>query len=149
MRMHRTFLLLSAAVLLAVAPLSVKAQNFDTSGTAGLSGQYLFRYVTLYNDQNGNVTESCSLTGVIAFDGKGTYSLSGTTLYDSAGSPGGSCSSLGGGTYGVQSNGIAQFDNPMFAATLYGTFSQPVITASSTEDDYYDLLLRFNRPKAV
>src|SRR5271154_2985340 len=137
--MFKTFFLLSAALVMTTAPASLDAQNFDASGTAGLSGQYLFRYVNHFNDQNGNIVESCSLTGVITFDGKGTYTVSNTQLYDSAGTPNGSCSSLGGGTYGVQGNGIAQLDNPMFSATLFGTFSQPVITASSTEDFYYDL----------
>src|SRR5258708_5924010 len=118
--MNKTFLLLSAAALMSAVPAGLRAQNFDTSGTAGLSGQYLFRYVSHFNDFNGNITESCSLTGVMTFDGKGTYTLSNTQIYDSAGTPTGSCSSLGGGTYGVQSNGVAQLDNPMFAATLFG-----------------------------
>ena len=126
--MHKTILLFSGALLLAIAPTPIQAQNFDTSGTSSLSGPYLFRYVNYYNDGNGNVTESCSLTGVMTFDGSGKYTLSNTQLYDSMGTPGGSCASLGGGTYGVQPNGIAQLDNPMYAATLFGTFSKPVIT---------------------
>ncbi len=48
---------------MAVAPARLQAQNFDTSGTASLSGQYLFRYVDFFNDENGNLTESCSLSG--------------------------------------------------------------------------------------
>ncbi|MGA2593019.1 MAG: hypothetical protein ABSH32_24145 [Bryobacteraceae bacterium] len=146
----KTIFLLSGALLMAVAPARVKAQNFDTSGTASLTGQYLFRYVDYFNDDEGDVTESCSLTGVITFDGAGNYTLSNTQLFDSAGTTGGgSCSSLGGGTYGVQSNGIAQLDNPLFGAipgTLFGTFSQPVITASSTEDDYFDLFIAVQAP---
>ncbi len=146
--MFKTSLLTAAAALLMAGPAHVYAQNFDTSGTAGLSGQYLFRYVNFFNDQNGNVVESCSLTGVITFDGVGAYTLSNTQLYDSAGTSTGSCSSLGGGTYGVQSNGLAQFDNPMFPATLYGSFSAPVVVASSTEDDAYDLFVAVQAPSA-
>jgi uncharacterized protein (TIGR03437 family) len=146
----KTFFFLGGALLMAVAPARVKAQNFDTSGTASLKGQYLFRYVDYFNDDLGDVTESCSLTGIITFDGAGTYTLSNTQFFDSAGTSGaGSCSSLGGGTYGVQSNGIAQLDNPLFGAipgTLFGTFSQPVITASSTEDDYFDLFIAVQAP---
>ncbi len=144
--MHKTILLFSGALLLAIAPTPIQAQNFDTSGTSSLSGPYLFRYVNYYNDGNGNVTESCSLTGVMTFDGSGKYTLSNTQLYDSMGTTGGSCASLGGGTYGVQPNGIAQLDNPMYAATLFGTFSKPVITASSTEDDYFDLFIAVQAP---
>lgn len=145
--MHKTIFLLSSALLMALAPAPATAQNFDTSGTANLSGQYLFRYVNFFNDANGNLTESCSLTGVITFDGAGNYTLSNTQLFDSAGTSGtGSCTSLGGGAYGVQSNGIAQLDNPLYAATLFGTFSQPVLIASSTEDDYFDLFIAVQAP---
>jgi uncharacterized protein (TIGR03437 family) len=148
-RMHRTTLLLSSALLMAVAPARVQAQSFDTSGTANLNGQYLFRYVNFFNDQNGDLTESCSLTGAITFDGAGKYTLSNTQLFDSVATKGmGSCTSLGGGTYGVQSNGIAQLDNPLFQATLFGTFSQPVVIASSTEDDGFDLFIAVQAPLA-
>jgi uncharacterized protein (TIGR03437 family) len=144
-----TVLLLGAPLM---APTRLAAQSFDTSGTAGLSGQYLFRYVDYFNDTSGNLTESCSLTGTISFDGTGNYTLSNAQLFDSAGTGGtGSCSSLGGGTYGVQSNGMAQLDNPLFGAipaTLYGAFSQSVLIASSTEDDFFDLFIAVQAPTA-
>jgi uncharacterized protein (TIGR03437 family) len=144
-------ILLLGSALQVVTPRAA-AQTFDTSGTASLSGQYLFRYVDFFNDVNGNLTESCSLTGVIAFNGSGNYTLSNTQLYDSAGASGsGTCSSLNGGTYGVQSNGMAQLDTPLFGAipaTLFGTFSQSVVIASSTEDDYFDLFIAVQAPAA-
>ncbi len=137
-----------AALVIAVAPARVEAQSFDTSGTASLTGQYLFRYVNFFNDQAGNLVESCSLTGTITFDGAGKYALSNTQMFDSAGSNGaGFCASLGGGTYGVESNGVAQLDNPLYPATLFGTFSQPVVIASSTEDDYFDLFIAVQAPQ--
>jgi uncharacterized protein (TIGR03437 family) len=145
--MYRSIFLLSSALLMTVTPVLVKAQSFDTSGTANLSGRYLFRYVNFFNDENGNLTESCSLTGVITFNGTGNYALSSTQLFDSAGTKGtGFCASLGGGAYGVQSNGIAQLDNPLYPATLFGTFSKPVVIASSTEDDYFDLFIAVEAP---
>ena len=150
--MYKTILLLSSALLMAVATPPAHAQNFDTSGTASLSGPYLFRYVDFLNDTNGNLTESCSLSGVITFDGKGSYKLSNTQLFDSAGASTGTCAPLGGGTYGVQPNGIAQLDNPIFGglpATLFGTFSQPVVIGSSTEDDYFDLFVAVQAPSAA
>jgi uncharacterized protein (TIGR03437 family) len=144
-RLYVTILLLGSALCIAVVP--VQAQSFDTSGTANLTGKYLFRYVNFFNDENGNLTESCSLTGAMVFDGAGHYTLSNTQLFDSLGTTGtGDCASLGGGTYGVQSNGMAQLDNPLYAATLYGTFSQPVVIASSTEDDYFDLFIAVQAP---
>jgi uncharacterized protein (TIGR03437 family) len=152
-RTYRIIFLLSSALFLAAAPARVQAQSFDTSGTASLSGPYLFRYVTFFNDPSGNLTESCTLTGTIIFDGAGRYTLSNAQLVDSLGSNStGSCTSLGGGTYGVQSNGIAQLDNPLFAAiplTLFGTYSQPVLTASSTEDDGFDLFVAVKAPASA
>jgi uncharacterized protein (TIGR03437 family) len=146
-RMYRTIFLFSSALLFALAP--AQAQTFDTSGTANLTGAYLFRYVNFFNDQSGNLTESCTLTGTMTFNGAGKYTLSNTQLADSLGTSGmGSCASLGGGTYGVQSNGIAQLDNPLYQATLFGTFSQPVLIASSTEDDYFDLFIAVHAPAA-
>jgi uncharacterized protein (TIGR03437 family) len=147
--MYKTILLLSCCLFIALAPERIDAQNFDTSGTANLNGKYLFRYVNFFNDQSGNLTESCTLSGTIAFDGAGKYTLSNTHLADSAGTSGtGSCASLGGGSYGVQSNGIAQLDNPLYPATLFGAFSQPVVIASSTEDDYFDLFIAVQAPSA-
>jgi len=146
--MHKTILLLSSALLMAVAPATVQAQSFDTSGTATLSGKYLFRYVNFFNDQAGNLTEACTLSGSITFDGAGHYALSDTQVFDTFGGNGaGYCASLGAGTYGVQSNGIAQLDNPLYPATLFGTFSKPVVIASSTEDDYFDLFIAVQAPQ--
>ena len=144
---RKTILLFSSALWILVAPALVKAQSFDSSGTPALTGKYLFRYVNFFNDESGNLTESCSLTGAITFDGAGKYTLSHTQLYDS-GSVGAEtfCTSLVGGTYGVQSNGITQLDNPLYPATLFGTFSQPVVIASSTEDDYFDLFIAVQAP---
>lgn len=149
MRTHSMLrtLLVSGAFIALLAPAALRAQNFDTSGTAGLKGQYLFRYVNFFTDQGGSLAESCSLTGTMTFDGAGKYTLSNTRLFDSAGSGGnGFCSSLGGGNYGVQSNGIAQLDNPLYPATLFGSFSLPVVIASSTEDGYFDMLVAVQAP---
>ncbi len=147
--MYKTILLLGGVFFLAAAPQRAAAQSFDNSGTGSLQGQYLFRYVNFFNDTSGNLTESCSLSGVITFDGAGNYTTSNTQLFDSAGTGTGSCAPLGGGTYGVQSNGIAQFDNPLYSATLFGTFSLPVVIASSTEDYYFDLFIAVQAPSTA
>jgi uncharacterized protein (TIGR03437 family) len=149
-RTNRTILLFSSVLWMAFASDKMQAQTFDTSGTASLTGKYLFRYVNFFNDQNGNLLESCTLSGAITFDGAGHYALSNTQLADSAGTSGtGSCASLGAGTYGVQSNGLTQLDNPLYPATLFGSFSQPVIIASSTEDDYFDLFIAVQAPTSA
>jgi uncharacterized protein (TIGR03437 family) len=149
-RINSTILLLGSALLMAAAPARVQAQSFDTSGTGSLSGPYLFRYVNFFNDESGNLTESCTISGTITFDGFGHYTLSNTQVFDSGAVKGVPfCNSLGGGTYGVQSNGIAQLDNPLLQATLFGTFSQPVLTASSTEDDGFDLFIALKAPASA
>jgi len=149
-RINRNILLVGSALWMAAAAAPIQAQSFDTSGTGTLRGQYLFRYVVFLNDQSGNLVESCALSGGITFDGSGKYTLSNTQLNDTINSANSNvipiCASLGGGTYGVQSNGIAQLDNPLFQATLFGTFSQPVVTASSTEDGLLDLFIAVEAP---
>jgi uncharacterized protein (TIGR03437 family) len=121
-------------------------QNFDLSGNGNLTGNYLFRYVVYgVSTSTGAITEGCSVTGTMVFDGKGNYTIGSSQVYDSAGSRG-SCTAPLNGTYGLQSNGIAQLDNPIFDATLYGMFSSPVLTASSTEDALYDLFVAVQAP---
>lgn len=138
----KPILIITSVLFMALTSAPVKGQSFDTSGTASLTGPYLFRYVVYANDTSGNLLESCTLSGVITFDGQGNYSTSTAQFYDT----GSSCTSLGGGTYGVQSNGMAQLDNPLLPATLFGTFSQPVLVASSTEDDDFDLFIAVQAP---
>ena len=147
----KAILFLSGAAAMAVAPAA--AQQFDASGTASLRGAYLFRYVTFFNDSAGNLKESCSLSGGIVFDGVSRYTLLYAQLFDSSvhrlvggGSSEGSCTSLGGGTYCVQPNGIAQLDNPLFAATLFGTFSQPFSRQVPRRTTTTIYLSRFRRP---
>ncbi|HUE05489.1 MAG TPA: hypothetical protein VMR62_38455 [Bryobacteraceae bacterium] len=142
MSRFKIFFVIIGVLLIALTCVPVKAQSFDSSGTASLTGPYLFRYVVYANDSSGDLLESCSLTGLITFDGQGNYSTSTAQFYDT----GSSCTSLGGGTYGVQSNGMAQLDNPLLPATLFGTFSQPVLIASSTEDDDFDLFIAVQAP---
>ena len=48
--LRSSFILQALLALTAVAPAPAKAQSFDTSGTASLSGAYLFRYVDFFND---------------------------------------------------------------------------------------------------
>jgi uncharacterized protein (TIGR03437 family) len=123
------------------------AQSFDTSGTSGLAGAYFYRYVVFSTTAStGAFSEGCSVTGVMTFDGKGSYSTSNTQRYDTAGSSSTACPAPSTGTYAVQSNGLAQLDNPIFAATIYGSFSQPVLAGSSTEDGYYDLFVAIQAP---
>ncbi len=138
---------LGFALALVALTMPLSAQSFDSSGTVNLNGQYFYRYVAfLVDSDTGALDESCSVTGVMTFDGKGGYSTSGTQSYDSAGTNG-SCSSPTTGTYGVQSNGIAQFDNPILSGTLFGTFTAPVISASSTEEGYDDFFIAIQASK--
>src|SRR5580692_633150 len=44
---------------------------------------------------------------------------------------------------------MLQLDNPLYPATLFGTFSQPVVIASSTEDDGFDLFIAVQAPSSA
>ena len=99
----------------------------------------------------GDLAESCTLTGAIAFEWlrklhRFEYAIERHVRFRPDRNGIGYCASLGAGTYGVQSNGMLQMDNPLYPATLFGTFSQPVVIASSTEDDYFDLFIAVQAP---
>lgn len=146
----RSTILKLGCALIAATSFPLFAQNFDTSGNAALSGNYLFRYVVYgATSGTGTLTEGCSVTGTINFDGKGNYTVPSAQVYDSVTNNGNCSQPTGKKTYAVQPNGIAQLDSLLFTnVTIYGSFSQPVLTGSSTEDGYYDMFVAVQAPSS-
>jgi len=136
--------LLSAA-LAAFGLASVYAQTLDNSGNGLLSGAFRFRQLAVMNiDQNGNPTQVRAVYGVITFDGKGNYSITGTYVDNTVSS--GSPQSLSvSSTYVIGSNGLGYVSNPLVptdsASRIYGAVAQGVFTGSSTESSTVNDLL--------
>ncbi|HYK61888.1 MAG TPA: hypothetical protein VEV85_20805, partial [Bryobacteraceae bacterium] len=136
--------LLSAA-LAAFGLASVYAQTLDNSGNGLLSGAFRFRQLAVANiDQNGNPTQVRAVYGVITFDGKGNYSITGTYVDNTVSS--GSPQSLSvSSTYVIGSNGLGYVSNPLVptdsASRIYGAVAQGVFTGSSTESSTVNDLL--------
>ncbi len=88
------------------------AQTFDTSGNSKLHGDYFVRQVITTNlgTSNSAIGEAFSITGIMTFDGQGNYIFQGQLL-DSM-STGGATAFSTGGTYAVESNGMAQIQDP-------------------------------------
>ena len=117
------------------------AQNFDSSGTGVLKGDYFVRQVLLDQlDQNTSAAgRAVSLTGVMTFDGNGNYSFTGQ-LFDSK--VGSAAAYSVSGQYAVQPNGLAQIQNPIdtreFEVGAVGAIGPAGIVASDTESLVYD-----------
>ncbi len=146
--------LIYAGVFLSLAAFPIQAQSFDSSGNGNLLGAYFFRYLVHAATVNtGAVGEGCTVTGIMTFNGNGNYTVSNTQSYDSAGSSG-MCGTPLNGTYGLQPNGLFQMDNLLFSTaatpvTIFGAYSQPVITGSTTDDGYYDLFVAIKAPSGA
>lgn len=111
----------------------------DASQNGLLDGAFAFRHVAIQNfDQNGNPTEVTASYGTIQFDGKGNYTISGTTV-DNTISNGAPQSLSVTGTYAIGSNGAGYVANPLYPANpdnyMYGAVSQGIYTGSSTESE--------------
>ena len=138
-------------LLAGLSTIPLQSQSFDTSGNGSISGAYFFRYLVHATTQTtGAVGEGCTVSGVMTFNGVGSYTVSNTQLYDSAGSSG-MCGTPKNGNYSLESTGLLEMDNPVFstsasAVTIFGAYSAPVITGSSTEDGYYDLFVAIKAP---
>ncbi len=123
------------------------AQTFDTSGNNKLNGDYFVRQVitTNLNTSTSAIGQAYSITGIMTFNGQGNYTFQGQLL-DSM-KTGGATAFSTGGTYSVESNGMAQIQNMIDSspdATDFGgvTGVGPVsIVASSTAGAYNDVFV--------
>jgi len=133
-------------ILGAVVGLPAPAQTFDTSGNSKLHGDYFVRQVVTTNlDQTTSaIGRAISLTGIMTFDGNGNYTFSGQITDTNVGGPAAAYST--GGTYSVESNGMAQIQDPIPDSndTEYGAIAGvgPIsIVASATEGAYNDVFI--------
>jgi uncharacterized protein (TIGR03437 family) len=123
------------------------AQSFDTSGNANLNGAYFVRQVvtTDLDPNTGAIGRAISLTGVMLFNGQvpGQYTFIGQMSDSMSGTSGASYSASG--SYSVQSNGLAQIQNPIDSTdTEYGAIAGVgplAIVASATEGPYNDVFV--------
>jgi uncharacterized protein (TIGR03437 family) len=134
------------ALLCGFFPLAVEAQVFDTSGNGNLKGDYFVRQVVTANldPSTSAIGRGFSLTGVMTFDGAGTYSFAGQLMDTQAGTTARKFSSSG-GLYSLAANGLVQIQNPIDATdTEYGAIAGVgplAIIASATEGNYRDLFV--------
>ncbi len=134
--------------------LAVEAQVFDTSGNGNLKGDYFVRQVVAANldPSTSAIGRGFSLTGVMTFDGAGTYSFAGQLMDTEAGTTARKFSSSG-GLYSVASNGLVHIQNPIDATdTEYGAIGGVgplAIVASATEGNYRDLFIAIQAGSAA
>lgn len=139
---YLAFLILIIAFCAAVP---AAAQNFDTSGNSKLNGDFFVRQVVTTNlDTNTSaIGRAISIVGIMTFDGNGNYTFTGQKVDTSVGNS--SAAYTTSGTYAVESNGMAQIQNPIDSTdTDYGAVAGvgPVsIVASATEGQYNDIFV--------
>lgn len=128
---------LQAVVVAAFGLAVANGQTQDVSGNGLLKGNYQFRNVAVQKvDGNSNPTQVTATYGVIAFDGNGNYTVTGTQVDNtvSGGSPQPFTSS---GTYAIGSNGAGYVSSPLYQGDSYdyeyGAVSQGVFAGSATE----------------
>jgi uncharacterized protein (TIGR03437 family) len=109
-----------------------------------LQGSYRFRYVAPYNYNNaGNIIAVVAASGVITFNGAGTYTIAAGSTYIDNTANGGKSQEFpanSGGSYAISSAGIGYVESPLASIPAYsfdavesGTVSDGVFTGSATE----------------
>ncbi len=144
-----------AAVFAALLSPAVFAQ--DSSGNSMLTGAFRFRYVaTVATNESGVVIETTAAEGVLTFDGNGNYTIATDSgwIDNTQNSGKGQLIPQGSSTgqYAINAAGIGLITNPnpnpnLPGLPMYGTFSQGVFTASTTEesqDEYGDTIPAVN-----
>lgn len=114
-------------------------QTQDTSQNALLKGNYHFRHIAIQTvDTNANPTEVTATFGLIAFDGAGNYTITGTQV-DNTVNNGAAQAFSTTGTYAIGSNGTGYVSSPLFPTVYldseFGAVAQGVFTGSSTESE--------------
>lgn len=141
-RNSTTFILALAALSFAAGGQPAAAPKMDASGNNLLSGNYNFRHIAyITTNLDGDTTKKILLYGTIRFDGKGTYSLTGTQVDTSTGI-GQPVSTAYSGSYSIGANGHGSMSNPIGKSdTIYGLLSSGVFIGGSTESGFNDLMI--------
>lgn len=155
-RLVRRSALVAARVAVFAALISPAVFAQDSSGNSQLSGAYRFRYIAnVATSSNGTVIESTAAEGVMTFDGNGNYTIStGSQWVDNTVSNGAfqTIPQNSTGVYAINAAGIGYISNPnpnqnLPGTAMFGTFSQGVFTASTTEegqDEFGDTIPAIN-----
>lgn len=127
----------------AARPALAAGPVFDSSGNGMLTGTYYFRQVIYYTfDGNGNLSQADAFNGSVVFDGAGNYSVPvGATFLDSGSGPGQTTNAIT-GTYSLSASGYGFMASPLRSSdTIYFMFTSGVLLGSTTENNYYDILI--------
>ena len=135
------------AILLVLLSGSLMGQGLDNAGNGYLNGNYFFRWVNFHAaDDPGTFTRATALYGMIRFDGKGNYKITGQAT-DSKASPGQATSITASGTYVVASSGLAEISHPLFPdITLWALVGTEAIVGDCTFPGQFDLFVAIPAP---
>ena len=146
MRVTRDKSLFRVAVPALFAVAVAFGQTHDTSGNNLLNGNFRFRHVAVLNvDSNNDPSEIQATFGVIAFDGAGHYTITGTTVDNTVSNGASQPFSVTAGTYAIGGNGAGYIANPLSPTDpntyINGAVAQGVFTGSSTESELEGVIM--------
>lgn len=143
MYVKKTLLKCALTALLAI-PAFAAGPVFDNSGTASLTGTWIFRSIYyIVGSSTGAMTRQISLIGSVSFDGSGHYSIaSGLLVLDTSVGYQQTSNAPLTGTYSLSASGFGSMSNPLSQTdTLYFTVSNGILIGSTTEGGYNDLMI--------
>ncbi len=133
-------LLRAVVILMTAVAIPASAQVWDFTGNSLLSGTYVFREVIYVPNVDGSVGRAIATYGNIAFNGNGSYTITGSAVDSNSGSVPGSYTARG--TYSIAPNGYGFMTHPYATSgSLHGMISNGVFIGSSTENGINDVMI--------
>lgn len=133
-------------LLLLIVGLTASAQcvGLDSSGNNLLLGKYYFRHVVyIVGDNAGDLSRAIALYGNINFGGDGTYTITGSSIFDT--NAGVAQNFTASGTYSISSTGYGYISSAVTGNVdcIYGLVANGIFVGSSTETQigYNDLFI--------
>jgi uncharacterized protein (TIGR03437 family) len=116
----------------------------QVSNNQSLNGKYYFRYLSLTTDGTANITQVRGASGVMTFDGAGSYAATGQSLSAAAATQSLSVS----GTYTVKPGGVVTISSPLQTPDINARLGASGLVGASTEGgaSNYDLLIAIPAP---
>ena len=141
----KSALLVLLLLIVVGLPATAQCVGLDNSGNNLLLGKYYFRHVIyIVGDDAGDLNRALAVYGNINFAGDGTYTLTGSSIFDSNGS-GLPQNFSASGTYSISSTGYGFISSAVTSNTdcIYGLVANGIFSGSSTENQggYNDLFI--------
>jgi len=140
----KSALLVLMLLIIVGVPAGAQCVGLDNSGNNLLLGKYYFRHVIyVVGDNAGDLSRAIALYGNINFAGDGTYTITGSSIFDS--NAGVVQTFTASGTYSISATGYGYISSAVTGNVdcIYGLVANGIFVGSSTETQigYNDLFI--------